>query len=62
MEIGVWKRNFLTNYKSSTSREEVINITVELGKIEFKVSLWIKRWERNKRGYEKERSKEILID
>lgn len=62
MEIGVWKRNFLTNYKSSTSREEVINITVELGKIEFKVSLWIKRWERNKRGYEKKRSKEILID
>lgn len=61
MEIGVWKRNFLTNY-TSTSREEVINITVELGKIEFKVSLWIKRWERNKRGYEKERSKEILID
>lgn len=61
MEIGVWKRNFLTNY-ISTSREEVINITVELGKIEFKVSLWIKRWERNKRGYEKKRSKEILID
>lgn len=61
MEIGVWKRNFLTNY-TSTSREEVINITVELGKIEFKVPLWIKRWERNKRGYEKERSKEILID
>lgn len=61
MEIGVWKRNFLTNY-TSTSREEVINITVELGKIEFKVSLWIKRWERNKRGYEKKRSKEILID